>query len=231
MSTFILVHGAWHGAWSWAEVIRELEARGHVGVASELPCDEPEAGWEDYAKAVLDNAAEYRGDLVVVGHSLGGGVIPLVAAQLPATRMVFVCSLPPEPQRALNDVAGEEPNLTDARASSFREELDEKGRYVWRDFETARYAMYEDCPIAEARRAFELLRPQSVKPFSEIWPLAQWPDLPTTFVTCAQDRMGSPSCLARVARRRFGVEAVQLDGGHSPMLSRPKELVRALLSG
>jgi pimeloyl-ACP methyl ester carboxylesterase len=142
---------------------------------------------------------------------------------------VFVCSTPPEPGRSLNDVTEGERGLTDERALSFKESIDPEGRYVWRDFETAAYAMYHDCVRSEALSAFRRLRPQATTPFVEPWPLKQWPDLPTTFIVCSEDRMGRAQHLRRIARRRFGVEALQLPGGHSPFVSRPGSLVETLL--
>ena len=41
MARFVLVHGAWHGAWCWREVADGLERRGHVVETPHLPCDEP----------------------------------------------------------------------------------------------------------------------------------------------------------------------------------------------
>lgn len=29
MATFVLVHGAWHGSWCWARVMRGLREQGH----------------------------------------------------------------------------------------------------------------------------------------------------------------------------------------------------------
>lgn len=49
MTTFALVHGAWHGAWCWQRLTPELEERGHHVIAVDLPCDDPEAAFEDYA--------------------------------------------------------------------------------------------------------------------------------------------------------------------------------------
>ena len=37
MATFVLVHGAWHGAWCWDKVVPLLEAKGHTVVAPDLP--------------------------------------------------------------------------------------------------------------------------------------------------------------------------------------------------
>ena len=49
MTTFGLVHGAWHGGWCWQYLIPELEVRGHRAVAIDLPTDDPQAGAERYA--------------------------------------------------------------------------------------------------------------------------------------------------------------------------------------
>ena len=82
MATYSLVHGAWHGGWCWGLVRAELEARGHTVHAPDLPCEDVEATLEDYARCVPPAD-------VVVGHSLGGVVLPLVDARI----HVFVCAL------------------------------------------------------------------------------------------------------------------------------------------
>ncbi len=211
-------------------MIEELAQRGHRSVAPDLPCDDPAAGWEDYVEAALAALYGSDGDIVAVGHSLGGGVIPLIAARRPVKRLVFVGSFPPEPGRSLDEAIGDEPELSDPQALAFRDSLDDSGRYLWPTFESARYAMYHDCSLDDARWAFSRLRPQSATPFSERWPLDDWPEVPMTFIVCSEDRMGRAEQLRRVARRRFGLEAIELGGGHSPFLSRPAELVRALLA-
>jgi len=37
--TFILVHGAWQGAWAWDTIVARLEAAGHPAIAVDLPGD------------------------------------------------------------------------------------------------------------------------------------------------------------------------------------------------
>jgi pimeloyl-ACP methyl ester carboxylesterase len=152
----------------------------------------------------------------------------LIAAKARVGGLVFVCSMPPEPGRSLNEVVAEEPALTDQRALVFRDSVDDEGRYVWPDFASAQYAMYHDCDPDDAFKAFGRLRPQATRPFVERWPLAKWPEVPAAFIVCDEDRMGSATTLSGVAHRRFGVEAVRLDGGHSPFLSRPSELAAAI---
>jgi hypothetical protein len=155
-------------------------------------------------------------------------VIPLVATRRPIHRLVFLCSFPASPGEALDDGVGEEPTLTDPRALGWRSCLDEEGRYVWPDFESACYAMYHDCPAEGAAAAFAMLRPQARLPFVERYPLESWPPTPVSFIVCTDDRLGSSDALGRVARTRFGVEAIELPGSHSPFLSRPAALAEVL---
>ena len=44
MTTFALVHGAWHGGWAWDTLAPELAARGHHVLAADLPCEDVDAG-------------------------------------------------------------------------------------------------------------------------------------------------------------------------------------------
>jgi len=69
MTTFALIHGAYHGGWCWAAVGEELEARGHRFVAPDLPCDDPTAGVAEYARVVVDALEGVDDEVSVVGHS------------------------------------------------------------------------------------------------------------------------------------------------------------------
>lgn len=85
----ILVHGSYHGAWCWDLVLPELERRGHRVVAVNLPISDPTAGADRYADVVVD-AMDSATEPAVVGHSMGGLVIPLVAARRPVSQLVFL---------------------------------------------------------------------------------------------------------------------------------------------
>src|SRR5579863_7480311 len=88
--TFVLVHGAWHGAWCWAAVINQLEMLGDRAYAVDLPghgmnyADRAKVTLDDYVKSVADFiVARDLNKVVLVGHSLGGLTIPGVAAKIP----------------------------------------------------------------------------------------------------------------------------------------------------
>jgi pimeloyl-ACP methyl ester carboxylesterase len=59
-------------------------------------------------------------------------------------------------------------------------------------------------------------------------PLKTWPDVPTRVLLCRDDRLFPPSFLRRVAEERLGIPPDEIDGGHTPALSRPKELAERL---
>uniref|UniRef100_UPI001C5E2C3A alpha/beta fold hydrolase n=1 Tax=Nonomuraea rhizosphaerae TaxID=2665663 RepID=UPI001C5E2C3A len=77
MATFVLIHGGGGSAWDWHLLDPELRGRGHDVVAVDLPVDDSEAGLGDHA-AVVTEAIGDRSDVVVVAHSWGGFVGPLI---------------------------------------------------------------------------------------------------------------------------------------------------------
>lgn len=112
-AAFVLIHGAWHNQETWADLVPELTARGHASVAIDLPGAGANAAVpESFSQRPLDPAAfgtepspnagvtqEERtaaaiaavrqaatlgnGEVVLVGHSLGGLTISPVAEQIP----------------------------------------------------------------------------------------------------------------------------------------------------
>jgi len=62
----------------------------------------------------------------------------------------------------------------------------------------------------------------------EPWPLDAWPDVPTRYLLCRDDRMFPAEWTRRVVRERLGISPDEIDGGHCPFLSRPKELAERL---
>src|ERR1700694_5524296 len=95
---FALVHGAYHGAWCWDLLRKELERDGHSASAVDLPCEAPEARAERYAGVVAQAIPEGAG-VVLVGHSLGGLTIPVAASMTPALVTAYLRAPGPVPGR------------------------------------------------------------------------------------------------------------------------------------
>ncbi len=227
MTTFLLVHGAWHGGWCFERFAAELRRRGHATVAIDLPAGDVTAGNAAYA-GVVEAALPGGDDIVLVGHSLAGLTIPLVAARRPVRGVVYLCGLVPEPGRSIVDRLrdGEAIFVPGFSAAVVR---DDQGRSYWPEREAAIHDLYHDCPRADAEAAFARLRPQARLPSTEPCPLAALPAVMTASIVASEDRAIDPAWSRGAARERLGVEAVDVPGGHSPFLARPAELADVLL--
>lgn len=211
MATFVLIHGAGDVGWYWHLVEAELNARGHDTISPDLPCDDDSAGLPEYAETVVGAIGD-RTDLIVVGQSYGGFTAPLVCDHAPVRLLVLVAPMIPAP--------AERP--TDYSANT---RLDEEPRGHYDD--TIAW-FYQDVPPDLAAEALKRGRDQSEARMGEPLPLKAWPDVPTRVLICREDRIFPAGYLRRVAQERLGITPDEIDGGHTPALSRPRELADRL---
>ncbi|MFE7602329.1 alpha/beta hydrolase [Streptomyces sp. NPDC057494] len=208
MTTFVLIHGAEDGAWSWHLVEAALRERGNDVVAVDLPSEDETATWDEYADTVVEAIGD-RTDLIVVGHSLGGFTAPLVAERVSADLIVFVAGMIPRPGESANEWWAGTGHSDLVRTGE--EEL-----------------FYHDVPPALAAEARRRARIQRETPMDRPWPLERWPAIPCRVLVGRDDRFLPEEWSRRVARDRLGVEADVMDGGHCLPLSRPVELAERL---
>ena len=200
MATFSLVHGAWGLGLQWDLVRAELELRGHTVHTPDMPCEDIDAGVDEYVAAVP--ACD-----IVVGHSLGGMTIPYVDAGL----HVFLCALVAVDEMRWEDVFGE--------GFGAGRERDELGRTYYPDPAAAAEEM--QLPPEHAHLA-ELLRHQA--------PYGTDPRRPEhpAYIVCSRDAVIRPEWQRHAARAVLGVEPIELDAGHMPMRESPRELAEIL---
>jgi Alpha/beta hydrolase family len=222
MSVFGLVHGAWHGAWTWEQLTPELEIRGHQAVAVDLPITDDDAGLDAYAETIVAALADAQEDVVLVAHSLAGLTVPLVAAARPLARVVLIAALLPQPGLSLVDELRSGREILIGRNEG--RVIRETKQIEWVEPQAAIDTLYTDVEPQLAAACFARLRPQANKPHVDK-AVAGWPDVPTEYVVCAQDRMVSPDY-----QRAAPFTRRVLASAHSPMLSEPSELARILCS-
>jgi pimeloyl-ACP methyl ester carboxylesterase len=224
VTTFALVHGAWHGAWCWERLVAPLRARGHDAVAVDLPCDDPAAGLDAYAAVIADALGDAGEDVVLVTHSLAGLVVPSVALRRPLRAAVYLAAFIPLPGMSMNEqFAAAEPILLFEGGR----ETDDQGRSRWTDVRAAADLMYPDLTPADVQWAFARLRPQAAT--SQREPSPELPvSLSTLSFVCTRDRVMNTDWSRRVTRERLGLDPVELDTGHFPMITAPDVLADAL---
>jgi pimeloyl-ACP methyl ester carboxylesterase len=224
MAHFILVHGGFHGAWCWELLEPELERAGHTSVAMDLPIDRTQTWIDDYADAVVQSVAgqDVEG-AYLVGHSLGGIIVPRVAAKLPGTRIIFLCA--GFAHTTEQDLA----ESMEATAADFMSWLvfDELGRASM-SRERAIAGFYHDVPLQTADWAVSSLRPHWAEGLGKADPIPPYADRVAHAVCTLDDAIINPERHRAMAERRFGITPVTLPGSHSPFLSRPAELAQVL---
>jgi len=211
MSTFVFIHGAGDVGWYWNLVEAELRERGHDVVAPDLPCDDDAAALPEYADAVAEAIGD-RTDLVVVAQSLGGFTAPLVCERVPVELLVLVAPMIPAPKEAPADYWAN---------TRYEEEAHER-------YGDDIALFYQDVPPGLASEALRRSRRQSEARLGEPSPLAAWPAVPTRVLICRDDRLFPAAFVRRVARERLRITPDEIDSGHTPALSRPKELAERL---
>jgi pimeloyl-ACP methyl ester carboxylesterase len=181
-------------------------------VAMDLPCDDESAGLTEYTDTVVQAIGDHT-ELVLVAQSFGAFTAPLVCARVPVELMVLVAGMVPLPGEK-----GEDWPANTGYESAAREQ-DDNGEIA---------VFYHDVAPALAAEALSRERDQAEAPGLEPWPLDAWPDVPTKHLLCRDDRLFPADWMRGVVRERLGITPDEIDGGHCPALSRPKELAERL---
>jgi pimeloyl-ACP methyl ester carboxylesterase len=236
MSTIVLVHGAWHGAWCWYKVVPALEKAGHRVIAPDLaglgkdgtPLSAVTlAGWAEAVCDILDAEEE---PVLLVGHSRAGIVISEVAERRPdrIRKLVYLSAFLVPAGQSLFDVAGQitgsvvTPNLIIAPDQvSFTVHPDALREGFYGDSSDEDFALAQAC-----------LRPEPVAPCATPLQLTghNFGRVPRVYIECLRDRAITPDAQRRMYTALPCRKVLSLDADHSAFFSRPAELVSHLLS-
>ena len=231
MTTFVLVHGAYHGAWCWYRLRAELQARGHTVVTPELPAhgtdttpvaDVSLEAYVDRICETLDDADEP----VLVGHSMSGICITQAAERRPEDigALVYLTAYLPADEETMLD------QRSDASILPENFEIDEERGVGWVRESVLDEAFYGDCSIEDRALARSLLRPEPMAPLST--PVAftesRFGDVPKAYLRCSKDRAITLQQQDAMLDRLACNVITTSQASHSPFLSVPIETASAL---
>ncbi|OGO50967.1 MAG: hypothetical protein A2148_03010 [Chloroflexi bacterium RBG_16_68_14] len=236
MSTYILVHGAWHGGWCWYKVVPLLEKAGHTVLAPDLPglgkdktpvSEVSLALWAEHVCRLLDAQPE---PAVLVGHSRGGIVLSEVAERRPdkVKTLVYLSAFLLRSGESLLQVAGKDatslvvPNLVVA---------DDQSSCMVRE-EALRDAFYGDCPDEDVTLAKLCLAPEPMAPLATPVSVTEenFGRVPRAYIECLQDRAVPLALQRRMYTDLPCQKVISMDTSHSPFFSAPQALVDHLLA-
>ncbi len=225
--TFGLVHGSWHGAWCWALLRDELHALGYKSIAMDMPIDDPDSNFDDYADAVVA-ALKNEENLVLVGHSRAGNILPRAAGRLDAKKLIYLCSSF-EPATIGVLTAAESCSIPHRNQDLFERGIIPLGREMTKfDEELAKRLFFVELSEELQEWAASKLRPQRRSGNEPT--LHKWPAVPQEYIVCTEDIVLNPEWSRYMARNRLGIEPIEFPGNHFPFLSRPRELAKLLVS-
>ena len=236
--TFVLIHGAWHGAWCWAAVKRRLEAGGDRSFALDLPAHGD--NHHDPAKVTrtmyVESVAKFITDhdlrnVVLVGHSLGGLTISGVAQEIPSRikRLIYATALVPRDGVSIGDDLA---TFMSPGAVAAMHGLAEGAPVVTVDDQRFRANFLQDGSPGLQDFVLSALVPEPTLPMSDPVPMKELYrlNIPTGYVVCEDDlvfddpKVWHPNLSGRL--RNPAIRSIKC--GHELMFSRPLETAKAL---
>ncbi|TAI67683.1 alpha/beta fold hydrolase [Bradyrhizobium sp. Leo170] len=232
--TFILIHGAWQGAWAWETIVPRLKALGHEAVAVDLPGNghnplPPEqVNLDRYAAHVVNIIDRTEGPIIMVGHSMGG-TAAAQACELRPERIalaVFLCAfMLPDGMSVLQFYERYlEPWMRGAHA---RVTYDDAGLLSRIDPASAVEVFYQKADRALAEAAARRLTPQPEGGRRSQLKLSPecFGTVPRVYIEAREDRSVHLPLQRKMQELSPCLEVYGLDSDHAPQLSQPDELV------
>jgi len=234
MTTYVLVHGAWHGGWCWHRIVAGLQHASHRAIAPDLKSlgrDRTPPGeitletWTDQIAGLVQSLAE---PVVLVGHSRGGIVLSEVAERIPdrVHTLVYVTAFMLENGHTLQDEAAKDPDSLVGPAMILAH--DQKSVSIRED--AVRDVFYGQCSDADVVLAKSLLVPEPLAPLATPLQItaARFGSVPRIYVECTEDRAMLLAAQRRMQEALPCRERITLPADHSPFFSHSGRLTDLL---
>jgi pimeloyl-ACP methyl ester carboxylesterase len=234
MSTYVLVHGAFHGSWCWHKIVARLEAEGHAVFAPDMPghgidrAPLADVTLDDIVTKIASVITAAGEPVILVGHSYGGTVISQTAERVPDNirKLVYLTAFIVPNGKATLDIAQADTDNELAGNVDFSAD----GKAISVKDGAIRQAFYAQCPDDDVALARTLLTAEATAGFQT--PLAlsaeRWGSIPRVYIECARDRAISLAAQRKMAATAPCEETFILDTDHSPFFSMPDQLTAIL---
>lgn len=234
MTTFVIVHGAWHTGAEFEATAAPLRAAGHAvylpTLAGNRPGDRKDLGLEEAIASLTGFLAGHDlHDIVLVGHSYGGMVISAAADRMPARirRLVYWNAFVPEDGEALVD-------MVPPHYVQMFETLRAADGSVMLPFPVWREAFINDAALADAEAAYARLNPHPWQTFVDPIRLSCAPAAfacGKSYINCTEDTALPPTLPwhPRLSQKLGLFRLVQTPGSHELCFTHPERLAHAIL--
>ena len=220
--TFVMVHGAWHGAWAWDSLVSVLKQQNRKVVCLDSPSSGSEIGALGNLQADVDNIIncldKTDGQKILVGHSYGG--IPITQASSGRNdidHLVYVAAFMLDESESLaGALGGEMPDWIEVVADGAATKANNN-----------KEIFYTNIDQQIANKCSDRLDFQSMASFGDELSSAGWKEINSSYIICKKDNAIPPPAQEAMSQRATNVH--KLDTDHSPFLSKTEELAKILL--
>ncbi|CAM3581123.1 alpha/beta fold hydrolase [Paenibacillus lupini] len=237
MSTFILVHGSWHGAWCWTKLVPLLEKEGHKVVTFDLPghgLDKSPVqeiklkNYTDSLTSILDSQTE---QVILIGHSMAGLVITQTAEYRPEKikSLVYLCAYLPKNEQTLLQISQSEkkdkPSDTPSAVIFSNDHV-----FMDLDKDLVQANFYGDCSESDVNYAKARVCLEPLAPFFEPVHLTDQhaESIPRFYIETLKDKAISIGLQRQMLADKPCKEVISMNSDHSPFFSHPEALAAHL---
>ena len=235
MARLVLVHGALAGGWLWKGVAEKLEAAGHSVETPDLPgagadhTPVEEITLDAYAERICKVLGSRAQQATLVGHSMGGMAVTQAASRCPerVASLIYVAAFLPGEGQSLKGLT----ELPEGEGDHVQKTMVVSGEPPIATLlqEDSIIAFYNEAPANLALWAAQGQRPQPVIPFTDGAKLSEgYERIPRSYIHCTKDQANMPALQRRMMKERGVSPVIELDTDHTPQLSAPDELVKAI---
>ena len=241
--TYILVHGAGHGAWCWEKIVPLLESKGYNIITLDLPSVGNDTvqlaniSLDDDVNQVINAANTIDGKVSLVGHSSGGVIISQAAELLGAEKidkLIYLDAFLPQNGESVLSIAGKinENSKDISNASGPKPELlifsEDKKCCKWNP-DLAQQIFYHDCSPEDIAFAKAHLAWQCVSTLATPVQLSEsnYGAIKKYYILCTEAKDMNKSSLTSYVHCE---KIYELASSHSPFFSMPEKLVDILVA-
>ena len=235
MSTFVLVHGAWHGGWCWHKIVPRLERLGHTVLAPDmaghgLDRTPPEATTlKNLTESIASVVEAQKEKVILVGHSFGGAIIGEVGERCPEKilSLIYLAAFVVPNGKTTTEMSRDDSEILLNRHLILAPDrkilsVNPKG---------LRESFYGQCSDEDEALGRALIVPEGTAALltPAVTSKERWGNLPHTYIECLRDKAIGITRQRELAKHLVRPKVHSLDTDHSPFLSLPDALTELLI--